>query len=168
MSNDLNKDPFKGIELQTVKKHQISEVNYNLLKDLSEKLGVSIDTTFGVKKDKLVNEIWRKVCAKREQIEAGLTEQEIIEDNKRREEQRELNKEKAKAIKEMEKEAEVKEAEQKQEKKPVTKEYALWAIERLETSLKVKRKTPGQRASTLKKLKEWNLRLEQIEKQEDN
>ena len=68
--------------------------------------------------------------------------------------------------KEKSKENEVKAIREELEKKPITKEYALWAINRLETSLRVKKKTPGQRTATLSKLKKWTTILQEIEKSE--
>lgn len=163
---DNNK--FAGIELATITFKQIDDTKYGELNMLIEHLGVSIKTTFGKKKDVICKEIWRAVKIKREQLEAGLSDEEIAKDNEEREKLRNEGKEaqKIEALKKEQKEVEKIVQTNKESKQPITKEYAIMAIATIQKSLRIKKKTPGQRKNSLAKLRKYELILADYEKQE--
>ena len=118
------------------------------------------------RKNVLAKDLWRGVCAKREQLEAGMTEEDIAKDNLARKEKREKNILDAKMLEELEKERAKNIVLEKQEKKPITKEQAQEYIKKIEGSLMHKKKTPGQKKNSLMKLRKFKLILEAINKEE--
>ena len=156
---------IEKISLERVTEQQIKSIKYGDFKALSEKLGVEMEKTFGVKKDVLAKDLWRGVCAKREQLEAGMSEEDIAKDNLARKEKRAKNILDAKMLEELEKERAKKEILEKQEKKPITREQALAYIKKIEDSLTYKKKTPGQRKSSMQKLNKFKLIVENMDKE---
>jgi hypothetical protein len=158
---------IEKISLEKVTEQQIKEIKYGDFKKLSEKLGVEMEKTFGVKKAVLAKDLWRAVCAKREQLEAGMSEEDIAKDNLARKQKREKNILDAKMLEELEKERAKNVVLEKQEKKPITKEQAEQYIKKIEDSLMYKKKTPGQKKNSLMKLRKFKLILEAINKEEE-
>ena len=101
---NLKNMDIEKMSLEKITKHEIESIKYGDFKKLSEKLGVEMEKTFGVKKNVLAKDLWRAVCAKREQLEAGMTEEEITKDNLARKQKRAKAILDAKAQEELEKE----------------------------------------------------------------
>lgn len=157
---------IEKLSLAKITEQEIKSVKYGELKKLAEKLGVIVEVPFGVKKAVIVKDIWRAVCAKREQIEAGMTEEEVKADNLKRKEKKEKAILDAKAQEELEKERAKNEVLQNQEKKPMTREQVENFILKIEKSLEFKKKTPGQKKNSLAKLRNLKLILENMDKED--
>ena len=131
---------IEKISLEKVTEQEIKSIKYGDFKTLSEKLGV-------------------------EQLEAGMSEDDIAKDNLARKEKRAKNILDAKMLEELEKERAKNEILEKQEKKPITREQALAYIKKIEDSLTYKKKTPGQRKNSMSKLNKFKLIVENMDKE---
>jgi len=147
------------MKLETITRHELDGVKYQDLKETFKKLGIETEFKQGKKKVDLLNQAWKDICTKREQIEAGLNAEQIEKDNEKRKAIKEAAKKMNDIQKELAKEREIQKVVEEQEEKPMSKEQIEFFIKKIELSLAIKKKTKGQRAASLKKLAMLKIKL---------
>ena len=153
---------FLKYTIESVTQEQLRNIKYHNLGEALNSLGIKEVWKSGVKKDVMLKKAWNKILIRREQIEKGMTEEQIEIDNKLREEVKAGNRLAAKKSEELAIEREAKEVVEEVAKKEYTEEQVRKTIERLEFSTSIKTKSPFRRSQGLKKLRKWKMILEEI------